>query len=153
MLLKCPFDAVRAAIAAAVAGLADYWGETDNKMHLMQNNPAITAATVVGDLTEADYGGYAAKAATAAAAVFTDPLTGNLIIRIPDPAGGWAFASTGTPPANVPQTIYGAYVTDAAGAILLGAVKFADPITITAAGQIIDVDDATWVVANPPVGV
>ena len=153
MLLQAPFTALRTAIATAIAALADYWGEVDNKMHLMMNDPAITSTTVVGDFTEATFGGYAAKAATVAGAAVVDALTGNLIIRIADPAGGWSFLSSGAPPANIPQTIYGAYVTNAAGDILLGAVKFTDPVTITAAGQIIDVDDCTWAVANPPVGV
>jgi len=153
MLLKSPFAPVKAAVATAIAGLTGWWGEADNKLHLMKNNPAISAATVIGDLTEANFGGYAAKAATAAAAVFTDPVTGNTIIRIPDPAGGWAFAATGTPPANSPQDIYGAYVTNAAGDKLLGVAKFSSPITINTAGQLIDVDDVTFVVADPPVGV
>lgn len=153
MRMESPFTAVVTAVAGAIAALADWWGETDNKLHLMQNNPAITSTTVVGDFTEADFGGYAAKLATAAAAVFTDPLTGNIIIRVPDPSGGWAFASSGAPPANLPQTIYGAYLTDNAGTGLIGAVKFDTPITITDAGQIIDIDDVTFVLANPPVGV
>jgi len=153
MLLKSPFTPVLTAVAGAVAALADWWGEVDNKVHLMQNDIALSSNTVVGDFVEADFGGYAAKTAAAAAAVFTDPLTGGTIIRIPDPSGGWAFVSTGTPPANTPQTIYGAYVVSNDGTKLLGAAKFATPINITEADQIIDVDDVTWLVNTPPVGV
>jgi len=150
MLMQSPFTALVQAVAAAIAALPDYWGETDNKLRLMQNNPSISSTTVVGDLLEADFGGYAAKTATAGAAVVNDPLTGNILLRIPDIAGGWDFLTSGT--TNLPQTIYGAYVTDAAGAILLGAVKFPTPIVLTATAQIVQVDDLNWVLTNPPLG-
>lgn len=150
MLMKSPFTALVSAVAGAIAGLADWWGETDSKLFLMQNDVAISSTTVVGDFTAATFDGSTAKVATVAASVVTDPLTGNTLIRIADPAGGWDFVTTGT--TNLPQTIYGAYVTSNDGTKLLGAAKFDVPIILTATGQIVPVDDVQWVLAAPPLG-
>lgn len=75
---------------------------------------------VIGDMTEADFDGYAALAVDSATAqVFTDPTTGEKIIQLDEPAGGWTWITTGV--TNLPQTIYGAYVTNSANNVLYGA--------------------------------
>lgn len=98
---------------------------------------------VIGDLTPADFDGYAPLAKDAAApTVTTDPATGAKIIRIPDPAGGWNWVTTGT--TNLPQTIYGFALTDSTGADLYGAEQLDEPIELTAAGQGVPIGDVTF---------
>jgi hypothetical protein len=95
----------------------------------------------IGDLTEADFTGYAAlHAASAATQVFRDPVTGRMVVQVREPAGGWHFACTGTPVTT--QIIYGWYLTSADGSTLHAADVF-DPAAlpqIKAIGDAVDVD-------------
>lgn len=76
---------------------------------------------VPGDFTEADFDGYAALAVDSATAqVFTDPSTGDKIIQLDEPAGGWHWETTGV--TNLPQTIYGAWLTDPTDATVYGSM-------------------------------
>jgi len=106
----------------------------DVEIHLAKNAFTESPSRVLGDFTEADFDGYAALAKDPAApTVVTDPATGDQIITLPDPAGGWAFATTGV--TNLPQTIYGYYLTDSTGAVLYGCKRFADAVVLTGNGQ------------------
>lgn len=101
--------------------------------------PSLTTA----DLTLVTAAGLAAKTTTSAVIVVArDPVTGDYLIIIPAPTGGWNYIAGG---AGLPLTIYGAAVMDHAdNSKLYGAVLFPTPIVINAAGQLIDLDEVQF---------
>lgn len=77
---------------------------------------------VAGD--QADFDGYAQKAAAAATRkVDIDPATGDILVTILPPAGGWRWETTGD--THLPETIYGA-------ALLQGTVGAIFPDSVIA---------------------
>jgi len=105
-----------------------------NHVHLTMADftPSLDMALV--DFTEATFDGYAAKdLGIGSQPIFYDGETGLLTIKLEDPAGGYVWECTGV--TNLPQTIYGAYLTDNADAVLFGAIKFDTPVTLSAADQ------------------
>jgi len=148
MNFVAPFTAAYVAIATAITALTGWYGEATSKVKLMTNNPAIDSNTVIASFTEATFDGYAALGASGVSALFTDPLTGLEVIRIAPPAGGWKYVTTGL--TALPMTIYGAYLTNTGGTILMGAVKFDTPIILTAVGQLIDLGNVELFV-NPTI--
>jgi hypothetical protein len=115
------------------------------KVHLAQNAFAPSLSLALGSLTEANFTGYAALlAAVGNQQNFQDPVTGNGVVQLVEPLGGWHWATTGT--ANLPQTIYGFYVTDNGSATLYGSALFSAPITLTASGQGIDIAQVRFAV-------
>jgi hypothetical protein len=104
------------------------------KVHLSQANFTPGPALIVGSFTEANFSGYAALSPTPGSQnVFIDPATGLRTVELKAPLGGWVFITTGV--ANLPQTIYGFYVTDNAGAVLYASQLLATPIPLTVSGQ------------------
>jgi hypothetical protein len=90
--------------------------------------------TAVGSITEADFDGYAPLEKDAAAPnVYTDPATGDFIIEIPPPAGGFSFETTGV--TNLPQTIFGWLLTDNAEAVVYDSQLMSPQPLLTASGQ------------------
>jgi len=88
---------------------------------------------VIGDITEADFDGYAAlSAASAATQVFQDPATGDTRIQVREPAGGWTWIVSGN--TNLPQTVYGYVLTDPTGATVYGSERITPPIVIPDGG-------------------
>jgi hypothetical protein len=94
--------------------------------------------TVLANLTLAAFtGSTPLSCGTGTQLVFYDPLTNTRVIEVKAPAGGFHWACTVTPaPA---ETIYGIALTDNAGAVLIGTMLLPTPITISAAGQGLDV--------------
>jgi len=89
---------------------------------------------LLGDLTEADFDGYAPLAVDSATAqVFTDPTSGDTVIQLDEPAGGWSWETTGT--TDLPQTIYGFALTDTAGAVVHGSQLLDTPVVLDGTGQ------------------
>lgn len=108
------------------------------KVHLAQNSFTPAAGLALASFTEANFTGYAAlNAGTGNQQEFQDPATANRIIQLLEPAGGWHWASTGT--ANLPQTIYGYYITDNATTVLYGSALLPSAVTITGSGQGLDI--------------
>lgn len=103
-------------------------------VHLAKVAFTPTPVLVVGDLTESDFNGAAAKSATVGAAqVFSDPVTLQRIVQLSAPVGGWTWeAADGT---LLPQSVFGIYVTDNADAILYGSFLLNAPVQILAQGQ------------------
>lgn len=100
-------------------------------------------STLLADLTLADFDGYAPEAVDSATAqVFTDPNTGEQIIQLMEPAGGWHWETTGV--TNLPQTIYGFGVTNHLNTDLWGSDLLPAPIVLTASGQGIDIDQVRF---------
>jgi hypothetical protein len=97
------------------------------KLKLYKEPIEPTKATVIADLTPADFTGYAASAAITWGTPLTDT-DGTAFV----PGGMIEFAASGSTVAN---TIYGAYLTDGAGTILLGVFRFDTPVSVGAVGQ------------------
>jgi hypothetical protein len=113
-------------------------------LKLAINNFVPSLSRVVADFTEATFGGYAAKTTTSAThTVAYDAATGLYKITIAEPAGGWLWESTA--PLGDIQTVYGAYLVDAAtGLVLFGSELLPAPITIDAEGQSLSLTDVTF---------
>jgi len=119
-----------------------------NKIALIAADFALSEDLVVGDLTLATFTGSAAKAgATGAQLVGVDPATGQQVITIKAPAGGYVWECTADP--GSPETIFGLALVDNAGTTLLGVEKFTTPVVISAAGEQVSAGDVQMVVVNP----
>jgi len=68
--------------------------------------------------------------------VGNDPATGQQVITILAPVGGWRFVCTAPP--GTPETIYGFILQNAAANKIWAAALLDTPITITLAGDEID---------------
>lgn len=108
------------------------------KLHLAKAAFVPGPGLLLAGLTEADFTGYAAVPVAAGAwNVFRDPNSGLIWVEAPIPAGGWHFDVTGT--TNLPQTIFGWYVTDDGDTDLYGSELFDDPILLVTSGVGFDV--------------
>lgn len=107
-------------------------------VHLIKAN-FVPALGLAWDPTkEADFtGATAIDAGTGTQGVFYDPATNLRVIELKEPAGGWQWICTADP--TPAQTIYGFQVTDNTDTDLYGAELFNTPITISAAGQGLDI--------------
>jgi len=105
-----------------------------NHVHLTMAPFTPNLDMVLGDFTEATFDGYAAlDLGVGSQPIYYDAETGLLTITLEDPAGGYHWVTTGV--TNLPQTIYGCYVTDNADAVLLGAMALDTPQTLSASGE------------------
>lgn len=99
--------------------------------------PALTLL----DTDLADFAGSAAKTTPdAVRALEFDPLSGELVLNIPEPIGGWRWVTTSG--LNLPQTIYGVALSDDSATVegpqLLAAAVFDTPITLTTASMAVE---------------
>lgn len=93
-------------------------------------SPDLTPAGI----TTADFDGYADMEKDAGAPnVYLDPGTGDYLIEIPPPAGGWTFETTGA--TNLPQTIFGWVLLDNAGTTVYDSQLISPQPVLTASGQ------------------
>lgn len=99
------------------------------KVHLYKNDYTPGPGSRLTDLIEADFTGYAASAALVWGSTFTDELH-NAVAA----AASVQFNDTGE---AVTNTVYGYYVTDGAGAVLLYAERFDSPVPMTGPAQAI----------------
>lgn len=129
-------DTIGTLMGADTAWLADATPFVE--VHLAQNAFTPGPTLALGDLTEATFtGATALHAASAATQVFKDPANGNQIMQVREPAGGWHWVTTDA--VNLPQTIYGYYLTTGDGDPLIAAALFDTPIVLSATGQAIDI--------------
>lgn len=92
------------------------------KLRLFSNNVSVGATTVLSDLTEASFAGYA----PASPAWGAPGLSGTTAQIIPSPTNvDFSYSGGST------ATVYGAYLTDAAGTALFGATTFATPFVFS----------------------
>jgi len=109
------------------------------------NNIALLKAAIspnegitLADLTFADFDGSTPLDVTVGAqAEALDPQTGDSIITISPPVGGWRWVTTGI--TNLPQTIYGFALMSNAGAAVYATEALPTPIVLTATDQVIDI--------------
>lgn len=93
---------------------------------------------VVGDLTFATFtGSTPLVCGTGTQPVGIDPNTGQQVISIKEPAGGFRWECTADP--SPAENIFGFALTDNAGATLFAVEAFDAPITISASGQFIEI--------------
>jgi hypothetical protein len=102
-------------------------------IRLFMTNLAPTSDTPLATFVaaEATFTGYVAKALAAFGSPYIDPLTGTYSEVAPSVS--WVMTDT-----VAPNTIYGAFIVDATGLILMGFEKFATPIPLALAGQGLD---------------
>lgn len=96
-------------------------------LKLFQNDIDPTPETVIGDLEEATFTGYADVNALAFGTPYYD-IDGNAIVTAPS----HEFVASGSGVANV---IYGWYLTDDPATKLLAAFRFQESVGIGGAGQ------------------
>lgn len=120
------------------------------KLHLAMAAFTPSLTLLLAGLTEATFVGYAALAAGATGSQnqWFDPATGNSIVEMKAPVGGWTFSCSGA--TGLPQTIYGYYLTDGGVATLYASALLTPSITITASGQGIEVPNARFVFPPSP---
>ncbi len=116
-------------------------------VHLAKNNFTPSPTLAITDLEEADFNSYAAlHAASAATQVFNDPGSGNQIVQVREPAGGWHW-QTGSS-ASLPQTIYGFYLTSSDGDTLIGSERFPTPFVLTDTGDGVDIAEVRFAIGG-----
>lgn len=122
---------------------------TANEIALVKEAFTPSENLEIADVTLADFTGSTPIAGVAGTQlVGNDPATGEQVITIKSPAGGWRWESTAT--LNLPQTIYGFVLTDSGGSNLLASQLLPTPITINESGQEIDLGAVTMrIVAQP----
>ena len=105
-----------------------------NKIALIKANFTPQENLIVADLTLADFDGSTPlEGATGTQQAGIAPLSGQQVVTIIEPVGGWRWETTGV--TNLPQTIYGYALLNDAGTVLLGVAKLPTAIPLTAAGQ------------------
>ena len=110
-------DAVAAEIASDVTVLAN---PLFLKMFLVKAAFVPGANLVVGSLTPADFAGSTALSNSSATILkYKDPATGEWLVEVPPPVGGWHWQTTSAV-TNLPQTIYGWALVDNTSLILYG---------------------------------
>lgn len=145
-----PMTALRTALgdllAADVPTLAPV---AANKIALVAAAFAPAEDLVLADLTLATFTGSAPKAGAAGAQqVGNDPGTGDQVITIIAPIGGWRFECSVTP--GAPETIYGFALTNNAGTVLLGCALLPVPVTISLATDFLDLGAVTITFVRTP---
>lgn len=123
---------------------------TATKLHLAIASFTPSLSLVVGSFTEATFTGYAALAAGAIGAQlnFFDPATGNQIVEVKAPVGGWVWKVTGA--TGLPQTVYGSYLTDNGSAALLGSQLLPASVTLNAVNQGLEVPNVRFTFPPSP---
>jgi hypothetical protein len=109
---------------------------TTARIRLFANNVTVDASTVIGDLTEATFPGYA-YILTTAVGFPTPTINGSDQAETDGPTMTWTCTST----PGSPETVYGLYVTSTdsfSNPKLIFAVNFAVPQTITTTGDAVE---------------
>ena len=133
-----------AADATTLAPAADA-----NKVALIVAPFTPVETLVLGDLTLASFTGSTPLAAgTGTQQAGIDPATGQQVVTILEPAGGFRWECTASP--AEPQIVYGFALTDNAGAVLLGVEALAEPVTISAAGEEINIGRVSMRIIDQP---
>lgn len=114
-----------------VSDLGTYSNVSDNwNVGLFKNNVTVAFATVLADLSEADFDGYAQIGPLDWA---LGSVVGTAWQMIDSTTRQWTV-SGGT---NLPETIYGYFITD--GTYIIACESLATPIVLTAIGQVIQI--------------
>lgn len=142
-----PMQALRLKLGTLLAADATTLANTSaNLMALIMAPFSLGETLTIADLTLATFATSTPIAGNGAAqGAGIDPASGQQIITILTPLGGWRWVVTaGT---SLPQTIYGFALTDSTGATLLAAGQLPTPIALTRVGDVVDLGavDITFV--------
>ena len=102
---------------------------SDWTLHLFKTDVTPSGASVVGDFTESDGAGYSAQTMSPADwTIGTDGASGKKAQNVKE-----TFTFTAG------ATVYGYYVTNAAGTVLIGAENFGEAYTLGSSGGTVNV--------------
>jgi len=146
-----PMRALRLSIGEAFAGDTAFLAPaTANKIALVVANFALTEDLVAGDLTLASFTGSTPKSgASGAQEVGINPLTGEQVLTILAPAGGYRWECTAAPTPS--QTVYGFALLDSTLADLLGLALLDTPVNIANVGDFVDLGKVEMTIVMQPV--
>lgn len=147
-----PMKAVRLRIGTLLAADATTLAPaTDaNTIALIKSEFTLEEDLVAADVDLADFDGSTPIAgATGAQQEGIDPATGDQIVTIKDPAGGYRFETTGV--TNLPQTIYGYGLFNDDQTVLLGLALLDEPVTLTEANQVINLGKVDLNIVQQPI--
>lgn len=109
------------------------------KVALIENDFSESVDRVIGDLTICAVAGLTPIAAAVGDQYESrDPSTGEIVVEMKPPAGGWYFECTSA--TGLPKTIYGFAVINNGGTTLFMCERFETPIEITAINQVVPVN-------------
>jgi hypothetical protein len=146
-----PTIALRLQLGTLLAGDATTLAPAMNPNKIALINAAFTPNEnlTIGELSLATFVGSTPLAGAAGAqGVGIDPATGDQVVTILAPAGGWRWTCT-TAPVSA-ETIYGYALVDHTGATLLGTNLLTPPITITEVGDLVDLGAVPIDFVNQP---
>lgn len=132
--MYAPKTVVQAMLNLLAADTATLGLLVANKVKLVADAFVFDPLMVPGDFTLATFTGSTPLEPDAGTQeVGYDPDTGLWFIQLIPPIGGWYWECTAAP--ATPEVIYGAIVTNAAGALLFGAQPKETPTTIQDVGD------------------
>jgi len=116
-------------------------------VHLAKAAFTPTPSLDIASLVEASFdGGSPLSAGVGPQQEFLDPASGQRIVQLLEPSGGWHWVTTGI--TDLPQTIFGWYATDNTDAVLYGSGLLAIPVVLNAIGQGIDIPQIRYTFLN-----
>jgi hypothetical protein len=122
---------------------------TANKIALVNQAFTPNENLTIAGLSFATFTGSTPIAGAAGAqGVGLDPATGDQVVTILAPAGGWRWTCTTAP--TTAETIYGYALTNNAGTTLLGTELLPQPITISEVGDLVDLGAVAINFVNQP---
>jgi len=143
-----PSKATRLTLGTSLGAHTTVFPVAGTEVMLFTNNITPTENTVIGDLTEATFDGYArldAEAPPMASGI--DPLTGDQRVTVNEPAGGWRWETSGV--TDLPQTIYGFAVVS--GGVSRGIELLAEPIVLEEADQEVNLGSVMFTIVQTPI--
>jgi len=112
-------------------------------LRLFKNDIEPDPTTLIGDITDADFDGYADVAVEEAiATIGIDALTGNRRVVVLQAAGGSVFQVSGGV-TNLPQTIYGWALLNNAKTAIVGIERFETPIVLANIDDMLTIDNVS----------
>jgi len=123
---------------------------TANKIALIIADFTPDENLTVGDLTLATFTGSTPKAGAAGAQqVGINPLTGDQVITILTPAGGWRWECSSAP--VTPEVVFGYALLDTTLATLIAVEKLTTSVSIANVGDFIDLGAVIMTFVNQPI--
>lgn len=118
---------------------------TQAKLRLFKNNFTVSETAILADFTEADFDGYAAINIVDGS-TWTGPVldaSGNIKTVSPS-----TYTFIENSPETTPNTVYGFYITDSTGVLLVAAQNFSAPLDFTGGGAQVTVELAVRMLAG-----
>lgn len=137
--------ALREKMAQLLAADATTLAQAADANLLKLVNAAFTPseASAIGDLSFANFDGSTPiEVELLTQPEGLDPNSTDAIISLSPPVGGFRWETTGV--TNLPQTIYGYALTNAAGTVLFGCERFPATIPLSGVNQVLTVDNPTF---------